>query len=151
MKDFTNRFMLGRILMGMTFLLAAGGSLHARPPQTGSAAASNRKIQAVTEETGFYCNMNALTMAERARHKELGDRLREGKLETTELPDGYAYRLQAKIFSISDAAEWVAGESKCCPFFEFEISLERNNGSLWLKLRGKDGVKQFMRSEFKLQ
>ena len=151
MKDFTNRLRLGTILMGTAVLLAAGASLHALPRQTGAAPASNRKIQAVTEETGFYCNMNALTAAERARHKELGDRLREAKLETAELPDGYAYRLQAKIFSISDAAEWVDGESKCCPFFEFEISLERNNGPLWLKLRGKDGVKQFMRSEFNIQ
>jgi len=26
-------------------------------------------------------------------------------------------------------------------FFDFEVELQRDNGPLWLKLKGKDGVK----------
>ena len=151
MKVLLTRFTRATIIIVMTFSPCALGSLFAHSRQTDSYTASNRKVIAAMEETGFYCSLNALTTAERARHKALGDKLREAKIETMELPDGYAFRLQSKIFSLSDAAEWISGESKCCPFFDFEIVLERNNGPLWLKLRGKDGVKQFMRSEFNTQ
>ena len=34
-----------------------------------------------------------------------------------------------------------------CPFFDFEVELQRDNGPLWLKLKGKDGIKPFIRAE----
>ncbi len=134
----------------MALALGAFGSLFARPRQTDPAAAANQKGNATMEETGFYCNINALTKAERERHKQLTGKLNEAKLESTELPDGFAFRLQSAKLSLPELAEWISAESKCCPFFDFEIELERNNGPLWLKLRGRDGVKQFMRSELSI-
>jgi hypothetical protein len=111
---------------------------------------ANRSRINLMEETGFYCNMNALTKAERERHKELSAKLAEARLETVELPDGFAFRLQDGKLSLTELAEWISAESKCCPFFDFEIQLERENGPLWLKLRGKEGVKRFIRSEFNI-
>ncbi len=105
----------------------------------------------MTENSGFYCNLNALSPTERARHRELSSELVAARIETKELPDGYAFRLQSETVSVADLAEWVSAESKCCPFFDFEIELQRDNGPLWLKLRGKDGVKQFIVSEFHLR
>jgi hypothetical protein len=46
-----------------------------------------------------------------------------------------------------EVAEWVSYESKCCPFFDFEILLERGNGPLWLMLKGQDGIKPFIQAE----
>ncbi len=134
----------------LVIALAPGsfGGLFARLRQTDPAAGANQKGNAMMEETGFYYNVNALTKAERERHKDLTGKLTEAKLETTELPDGFAFRLQSGKLSLPELAEWISAESKCCPFFDFEIELERNNGPLWLKLRGRDGVKVFMRSEF---
>jgi hypothetical protein len=113
-------------------------------PSAGSSA------QAPVEATGFYCNLKAFTPAERARHEQLSKKLREARVEIKELSNGFAFRLQNEAVSLTELAEWVAGERKCCPFFDFGIDLQGDGGPLWLELKGNDGVKQFMRSEFKL-
>ena len=40
-----------------------------------------------------------------------------------------------------NAAEFVTYERLCCPFFAFELEVEKENGAMWLKLRGREGVK----------
>jgi hypothetical protein len=37
---------------------------------------------------------------------------------------------------------------KCCPFFEIDLNVEREQGGLWLRLTGREGVKQLIRAEF---
>ena len=111
------------------------------------APGTDSKEQDMTQEPKFYCNLKALTPAERTRQKQLSEQLAAARIETKELPDGFAFRLQMEA-SLSDLAEWVSLERKCCPFFNFEIEFERNNGPVWLKLRGEEGVKQFIMSDF---
>jgi hypothetical protein len=79
---------------------------------------------------------------------ELVQKLKNARIETEELPDGYAFRLKTEQVSLNELAEYVTSERKCCPFFDFEIELKREGGPLWLRLRGKEGVKAFMRHEF---
>jgi hypothetical protein len=107
--------------------------------------------QAPQQASGFYCNLKALTPEERVRQHELAQAIAGAKLETKELAYGYAFRLQAEKVSVTDLAVWVAAERKCCPFFDFEISLGREGRALWLKLRGAEGVKDFMRRELHIQ
>ncbi|HKD63688.1 MAG TPA: hypothetical protein VKB40_06610 [Candidatus Acidoferrales bacterium] len=114
---------------------------------------SNRVNAAVRDQTSdevpsFYCNLKALGTKERARHMLLTLEIERSRAETIELGNGFAFRFQDGSVSLADLAEWVSAERKCCPFFDFEIELQADNGRLWLKLRGKDGVKAFMRSEF---
>jgi hypothetical protein len=99
-------------------------------------------------QNGFYCNTEALNKTERERYNQLTGKLATARVETKELPDGYAFRLKSEVIALSEVAEWISWERKCCPFFGFEIALERHNGPLWLKLRGTDGVKIFIRAEF---
>jgi hypothetical protein len=106
------------------------------------------KEQTMVETSTFYCNLSALSTKERARHMLLTLEIERARVETIELANGFAFRLQDGTASLADLAEWVSAERKCCPFFDFEIELQGNNGPLWLKLRGKDGVKAFMQSEF---
>jgi hypothetical protein len=107
--------------------------------------------QSTAEASGFYCNLKALGMKERARHMLLTLEIERARAETIEMGNGFAFRFQDGAVSLADLAEWVSAERKCCPFFDFEIELQADNGPLWLKLRGKDGVKAFMRSEFHVQ
>jgi hypothetical protein len=100
---------------------------------------------------GFYCNAVALDKSERERYDRLIHKLTQARAEAKELPDGYALRLNSDIASLAEVAEWISLESKCCPFFDFEIELQSNRGPLWLKLRGPEGVKPFMRAEFGIQ
>jgi hypothetical protein len=104
--------------------------------------------QTMVETSNFYCNLKALNTKERVRHTLLTLEIEQARVETIELANGFAFRFQDGTISLADLAEWVLAERKCCPFFDFEIELQGDNGPLWLKLRGKDGVKAFMRSEF---
>jgi hypothetical protein len=102
----------------------------------------------MTEKSGFYCNLGALSNSDRERHNQLLSKLQRARIEIQELPDGYSFRLRNESVSLVEAAEWISYESKCCPFLDLEIRLERDSGPLWLKLRGKDGIKPFIRAEF---
>ena len=98
--------------------------------------------------TGFYCNVKAFTNEERIQYNELTAKLKTARTGTRELPDGYSFQLDPKQVSLAEVAEWVADERKCCPFFAFEISVEGETGALTLSLKGREGVKPFIRMEF---
>lgn len=92
------------------------------------------------------CNVNGLTSGERARHQELSQTLLSAVQQKSELRDGYAFRLPSS--ALLTAAEWVSLERKCCPFFTFEIEQPKNQGPVWLRITGPEGVKAFIEEEF---
>lgn len=70
--------------------------------------------------------------------------------EVHELDDGYAFRYEGadgREARLRMLAAFVEGERRCCPFFHFEIVLEAEGGPLWLRLRGRSGVKEYIASE----
>jgi hypothetical protein len=104
----------------------------------------------MTTQAKFYCNIGVLTSEERMHHKQLTDKLIAAREEIVESEQGYAFRVSLPHITIGELAEWVSAESKCCPFFDFHIDLEREGSMLWLRLTGQDGIKPFIRSEFQV-
>ena len=100
------------------------------------------------EGSPFACNMKAMNIQQRQRYDVLTKRLQMTGHEIKELPDGYAFRLPPEPSVIKDAAEWITYERLCCPFLDFGLEVERAGGAMWLRLRGREGVKPFIRSEF---
>lgn len=100
------------------------------------------------QESSFACNMLALDAEQRNRHEALVHSLRVWQSEIRELPNGYAFRFSNATTMIRDLAEFISNERLCCPFFDFELKLERENGPLWLSITGREGVKPFIRMEF---
>ena len=96
----------------------------------------------------FRCNLNAMKPAERQRHAALGKQLWPAVSERTELPNGYAFRLDVDRISPALVTEWMAMEQKCCPFFGFQLELQPEKGPVWMRLTGAPGVKDFIRLEF---
>ena len=111
-------------------------------------AKAENEVTKMRDTGGFYCNTKALNKTERERYNQLTGKLANARVETRELPDGYGFRLNSEMITLPEVGEWISWESKCCPFFGFEIALGRDNGPLWLTLRGRDGVKVFIRAEF---
>ena len=101
-------------------------------------------------QSKFYCNTKALTPAERARHTQLTNKLKSIRKEVVETEKGYDFQYSPSEVSLLDLADWVVAERKCCPFFDFHIDLEREGSLLRLQLTGEDGVKEFIRSEFRV-
>jgi len=104
---------------------------------------------AATSESPFACNRAALTASERKRHfYELGPQLRAAVLQARELKDGYEFEFPGDRATFQLISEWAAGEHRCCPFFDIDVRLEREGGTAWLRLTGRAGTKEFVRSDF---
>ena len=65
--------------------------------------------------------------------------------ESNELPDGYELRLPGSAEWVAKVTQFVANERACCSFLEFELVFEANQGPIWLRLRGPEGAKEFMK------
>ena len=106
--------------------------------------------QSMTTGSKFFCNMKALAPAERTHHKQLTQKLISSRAEIVETERGYEFQFSPSIVSIAELADWVVAESKCCPFFDFHIDLEREGTLVCLRLTGHQGIKHFIESEFQL-
>jgi hypothetical protein len=114
----------------------------AAPPGSGSSAA---KASAARQESPLACDRMALSEEERKRHfDELGPMLRTLKKSVRELPNGYEFEFPGDRAMVQLVEEWAAQERACCPFFDITVRLEREEGSVWMGLTGRDGVKHFI-------
>jgi hypothetical protein len=111
---------------------------------------SAKEHPSMTTGSKFFCNIKALAPAERAHHKLLTEKLISSRKEIVETEKGYEFQFDPSVVSIAELASWVFAESKCCPFFDFHIDLEREGALVCLRLTGDQGIKQFIRSEFQL-
>jgi hypothetical protein len=115
-----------------------------------SPAANNPAQQTTTEQSSFYCNINALSPAARAHHQQLTAKLIAARKQIVESPKGYEFQFNPSTISLANLADWAAAESKCCPFLDFHIDLEERGNLLCLRLTGQEGIKPFIRQEFKV-
>ena len=128
----------------MLFVLLATAVLV--PPN--SALAQSPSQEAKRAESRFACNRLALPAEQRKRHfDELSPKLLSIKKSVRELPNGYEFEFSADPKTVQLVAEWAVGERACCPFFDIDMRLEREGGSLWLGVTGKEGVKHFIQAE----
>jgi hypothetical protein len=104
----------------------------------------------MTTAKGFFCNMKALNTEERARHSKLTEKLMASRKKTAETETGYEFQFDTAEVSLAELTDFVAAESRCCPFFDFRIAVEREGRLLKLGLTGVEGAKAFMRAEFHL-
>lgn len=89
--------------------------------------------------------MTAIPQDQRQAHidnsKELFSRIQEFR----ELENGYEFRFTDEV--IVELAQFISLEKLCCPFLNFAIEVEEESGPVWLRLKGRDGVKAFIREE----
>jgi len=95
----------------------------------------------------YYCNMAVLDPEQRKRHDTLTKDLLAKHLEIMELPDGYGIRFPNNRSLFTALSEWAALEQLCCPFLTLTLEMQRDQGPIWLKASGEEGVKDFLRAE----
>jgi hypothetical protein len=71
--------------------------------------------------------------------------------EIVESAKGYEFQYSPADVSLPELADWVGAESKCCPFLDFHIDVEREGKLLCLRLTGAEEIKAFIRAEFKME
>ena|SRR5205085_1899194 len=107
--------------------------------------------QAYAESTQspFACDRLALNSKARKRHfDQLGPSLRAMHKRIRELPDGFEFEFPSDAPTVQLVSEWAGGEHLCCPFFDIHLRFEREGGGFWLRLTGREGVKEFIKSDF---
>jgi len=95
----------------------------------------------------FACRMDAIEADKRPQHIATARHLFSAVGEVKELSNGYAFRLPDEAEVLIRAAEFIALERLCCPFFDFTLEVGREGGHVWLQLTGREGVKPFIRAE----
>lgn len=95
----------------------------------------------------FACDMSAIEPDRRAEHMATINELFRAVEEMRELPSGYSFRLANESQVLLKAAQFIALEKLCCPFFGFAIEVEPEGGAVWLSLTGREGVKPFIMAE----
>ena len=135
----------------VTLAIGIGSSAMTGLAAQGSAILVQPEKQVTTVQSKFYCNTKALTAEERARHKSLTEKLMAVRKEIVETEKGYEFQYRPTDVSLAELAAWVSAESKCCPFFDFHIDLEREGKLACLRLTGEEGIKAFIRAEFKME
>lgn len=91
----------------------------------------------------------SLTSAElQERRSTLLQKVRSAVVEVRELEDGYAYSFPSEGEWLRELADVIDLERRCCPFLRFRITVEANDGPMWLELRGPEGTKEFLLSTF---
>jgi hypothetical protein len=89
-----------------------------------------------------------MTPDQRMRHTGvLSATLTSAKLNTSELPDGYAFQFRSDANTFAVLSEWIGNERLCCPFFEFDIHVGDGSKPMVLRITGPEGIKQFIKAE----
>ena len=141
------------IVAASALLLSASVSMAASQKKPGAkpTGKSEQMNKEKKDESPIMCVLGALDAKQLERHKELRQQLREKTQEVRELADGYALRLPAENGMILSVAEFITLERLCCPFFSFGLEVGRDEGALWLKLTGREGVKEFLKSQLEVR
>jgi len=95
----------------------------------------------------FSCNLSAIDQEQRKRYDLLAKDLLPKHLEVRELPDGYGFRFPNNRSFFTALSEWATLGQLCCPFLTLTLELHRDQGPIWLRATGRDGVKDFLREE----
>ena len=99
-------------------------------------------------ESPFVCNLRVLTAADRARKEDIARTLAAMITRVRELPDGFEFQFKSEPTTLPLVGEWTWTERLCCPFFDFEIRIDREGGPIAFRLTGRPGTKDFIRADF---
>lgn len=124
--------MIGQILSALVVTAVLGASGAGKAPRG---------------QTGFYCDMSALSAKERSELPQVLERLIARQPKVTELQDGFELHFAKGKGLYALAAQWTSAESRCCPFFDLSISVQRFNGPMTVRITGPKGVKEFINAD----
>ena len=90
------------------------------------------------------CNLKGLTTEQRKQLDKLGEHVVSAITTSRDLPDGYAFRVDPAKASLMDVAQLLDVWRRCCPFYEFQIDFHAADGNIWLSVKGRPGVKEYI-------
>jgi hypothetical protein len=109
--------------------------------------AGRKTTEADTPGRGpIACDMTTLSAVERHRYDSFRPRVLKAFDLVQETPAGVRLRLGSAA-SITEAAEWIEMEHRCCAFLDIDLSLKAD-GTMWVQIGGSAAIKAFLNEEF---
>lgn len=96
------------------------------------------------ETQSLACDLTAISADVREEHVISAPQLFALAQEVQDLPNGFSIRFLNEQGRFMSIARFIENERLCCPFFNFTLEIEPNNGPLWLRLTGAEGVKELL-------
>jgi hypothetical protein len=66
--------------------------------------------------------------------------------DVQELPDGYAFAFSPDAQQVQILLDFIIEERACCPFFSFTLAFPSPHTMIWLRMQGREGVKEIIAS-----
>ncbi|MEP5614169.1 MAG: hypothetical protein ABJP45_18090 [Cyclobacteriaceae bacterium] len=94
----------------------------------------------------FVCKLTGPELQKRkaALQKEIFERVEK----VTEAENGYIFYFKDEGDFIEKLVDYTLAEKKCCPFFQFDLTIRPDNEGIEWKLSGPDGAKEIMKDLF---
>lgn len=80
----------------------------------------------------------------KARQEDLLGGLVRRAAERLDIPNGYRVRFEAVEGMLATIANVLEIERQCCRFLTFRVSVEPDNGPIWLEFTGPPGTSEFL-------
>ncbi|MDQ3007243.1 MAG: hypothetical protein M3R47_17900, partial [Chloroflexota bacterium] len=102
------------------------------------------------QNTPLVCNMDVFTPAERENHIRTTTQLFQYVQTIHEVENGFEFMFpnSGAAENITQLAEFIFNERRCCPFLEFTLRIAPNDTPISLLLTGPEGTQEFLRAEF---
>ncbi len=71
------------------------------------------------------------------RRRDVLQKARRVVVDVRELENGYAYSFPANGECLTELAQLISFERQCCPFLRFCLTVEPDNGPIWLERLGQ--------------
>jgi len=123
------------------------GELQTRLTLKQSVSSSEDMKHEPESQSPIACDMSALSLDQREMHIATSRQLFSNVQAIHELSSGYEFRLADDLSAIVSAAEFISVEKLCCPFLHFALEVNAESGPVFLRLTGREGVKDFIREE----
>jgi hypothetical protein len=96
------------------------------------------------KELPIACTLTPREMA--ARASTLLPELLTHVREHQDLPDGFRLRFDASSETLRQIATVIDAERQCCRFLQFQLTVEPDEGPIWLAVSGPSGTREFLAS-----
>lgn len=105
----------------------------------------------MSTEPPIACNLGALDDEQRKRRADLAGELQNSVREIISTANGFTLRFSPNDLVLLKIAEFISLERQCCPFLDFQINWNEGDNAIELRLSGRQGVKEFLATEFGLE
>ena len=98
----------------------------------------------------LVCNMDVFTPNERENHIRATTQLFQSVQTIHEAENGFEFMFPNfdEANNITQFAEFISNERRCCPFLEFTLKIAPSDAPISLLLTGPEGTQEFLRAEF---